>query len=880
MPVASTSRETLEDQVAALKSAQVFLYPTRSQDDAEQYGSEAAYTWYTRANWRGEEKADAAVSYPADQAAGALDASRVEPEIIHLLHVLVDEYLPWRAKVEAARMILSARLAASPPTEADAIHKEFCLSLFETACSAIIGLLGGPSFAMPEAPLQLGPEAFVAPATSSAHDYILQWTAALCGLIPHIIFEVEASRHRSAAPKTTDEGRSGCAQVFRAFVARRRDALIEIERHVAQRNEANAASANGAEEDVMLDWLDQNPSTPKAPIHCALFRTLLDLGLVDALDSEGTAAVSFSSMDPNLLAEAGRRDQVQALISAKLQSSAEDVELLFSKVVTDYSSHLSLAECTTKNMASAGQTSDLDSVCRVAKACFKTPQVVDILLLYTDAMDILVPIGTLLDKTDLAESADEPSVLRNIVLFAQWILQRVVIVRGHSILEDLARQVNFLPRFVSASTALPSISQLQPNEGDLVGRWIHALFDSEGISDDLMRDSPPQILMRLAPLLFCQSIEACRAGVIDLETLRGGLDYFAQDLLCFALPAGLGWVARDVHRRTVRTLPSDGVSAKIASIDTSVNGQRETSTHFEVLKQFLLAENADQVVTQLVAPLVRTALDAFSLSQSTGVTESDLDSLRLRVDAALGQLPVPHRGDAWIAQAFASSLSSMTPQLQRAHQSITRSLSRCESASSALAEHFHVGLITSPEGSGFRKSLAALIALDRVRQFSSHTRARSGFDLLVRVLRCLMPDHAGSAAWNQDEVLTLTPAHSSTILLSLDLLGYSGTPSAQSSTTSMDIDEPMRAAPSTLDTARRASSILSLIFAHAARTRGFASTCAPALAALLGRAHQESAASRQMAEEVSRDWSSALRDPLEAVFPSLKIWRDSSYTTS
>ncbi|CEH18765.1 Mediator complex, subunit Med5, fungi [Ceraceosorus bombacis] len=731
MPVASTSRETLEDQVAALKSAQVLLHPTRSQDDAEQHGSEAAHTWYRRAHWRGEEKAGAAVSHPADQEAGALDASKVEPEIIHLLHVL-------------------------PPTEADAVHKEFCLSLFETACSAIIVLLGGTSFAMPEAPLQLGAEAFVAPATSSAHDYILQWTAALCGLIPHILFEVEASRHRSAAPQATDEGRSGCAQVFRAFVARRRDALIEIERHVAQRNEANAASANGAEEDVMLDWLDQNPSTPKAPIHCALFRTLLDLDLVDALDSEGTAAASFSSVDPNLIAEAGGRDQVEALISSKLQSSAEDVELFLSKVVTDYSSHLSLAacitksmasaaqtsdldsvcpECITKSMTSAAQTSDLDSVCRVAKACFKTPQVVDIWLLYTDAMDILVPIGTLLDKTDLAESADEPSILRNIVLFAQWILQRIVIVRGHSILEDLARQVNFLPRFVSASTALPSISQLQPNEGDLVGRWIHALFDSEGISDDLMRDSPPQILMRLAPLLFCQSIEACTAGVIDLETLRGGLDYFAQDLLCFALPAGLGWVARDVHRRTVRTLPSDGVSAKVASIDTSVNGPRETSTHFEVLKQFLLAENADQVVTQLVAPLVRNALDAISLSQSTGVTESDLDSLRLRVDAALGQLPVPHRGDAWTAQAFASSLSSMSPQLQRAHQSITRSLSRCESASWALAEHFHVGLITSTEGSGFRRSLAALIALDRVRQLSSHTRAGSGVDLLVRVLR-------------------------------------------------------------------------------------------------------------------------------------------------
>ncbi|KAL8955376.1 MAG: hypothetical protein Q9183_006675 [Haloplaca sp. 2 TL-2023] len=62
------------------------------------------------------------------------------------------------------------------------------------------------------------------------------------------------------------------------------------------------------------------------------------------------------------------------------------------------------------------------------------------------------------------------------------------------------------------------------HQNDLLGDWIRGLFETEGINDELMSTCKPAEFHLLAATLFDQSIKAYQAGVLALETLKGGLE--------------------------------------------------------------------------------------------------------------------------------------------------------------------------------------------------------------------------------------------------------------------------------------------------------------------------------------------------------------------
>ena len=81
-----------------------------------------------------------------------------------------------------------------------------------------------------------------------------------------------------------------------------------------------------------------------------------------------------------------------------------------------------------------------------------------------------------------------------------------------------------------------SLESLSHEHTELVASWIGALYGAEGIDDELIRSTAPRVMLALAPTIVHQSLIAHAAGVIDTETLNGGLSYFTQDILNFALP--------------------------------------------------------------------------------------------------------------------------------------------------------------------------------------------------------------------------------------------------------------------------------------------------------------------------------------------------------
>lgn len=58
--------------------------------------------------------------------------------------------------------------------------------------------------------------------------------------------------------------------------------------------------------------------------------------------------------------------------------------------------------------------------------------------------------------------------------------------------------------------------------------WIKALFDTGGIGDDLMSACSPETFYTILPSLINQTTMASKADVIDLETLKNGLECKTQ----------------------------------------------------------------------------------------------------------------------------------------------------------------------------------------------------------------------------------------------------------------------------------------------------------------------------------------------------------------
>ena len=69
-----------------------------------------------------------------------------------------------------------------------------------------------------------------------------------------------------------------------------------------------------------------------------------------------------------------------------------------------------------------------------------------------------------------------------------------------------------------------SIKNLSQDQQKRLSGWVRALFETEGISDELMSACPPQEFYKIVPTIFSQSIIACRTDVLDMEKIKDGLE--------------------------------------------------------------------------------------------------------------------------------------------------------------------------------------------------------------------------------------------------------------------------------------------------------------------------------------------------------------------
>ena len=104
----------------------------------------------------------------------------------------------------------------------------------------------------------------------------------------------------------------------------------------------------------------------------------------------------------------------------------------------------------------------------------------------------------------------------------------ILITRHHFALQDhdlgVSYQGSFILKFLRSGHLSRDPAILSQHENQRLGDWIRGLYETEGISDELMSTCSPKDFHLLVATLFDQSLKACQAGKLGLDTLRGGFE--------------------------------------------------------------------------------------------------------------------------------------------------------------------------------------------------------------------------------------------------------------------------------------------------------------------------------------------------------------------
>ncbi|KAF3934738.1 hypothetical protein ABW20_dc0107052 [Dactylellina cionopaga] len=250
-------------------------------------------------------------------------------------------------------------------------------------------------------------------------------------------------------------------------------------------------------------------------------------------------------------------------------------------------------------MCERGDTMGLYSLC---KNLISRPQTIDLLLLYAQPVSILEPLCIVLEnwRYDEDQGEYEPvyKEFGHILLLILTLYYRHNLSFSHfgpSILPT-----SFVPMFIKSchkDIAIDDLTRMGDRHAQL-GGWIKALYDGEGITDEVMQSCRPQEYYSLVPTLMAQTVEACERGVLDTETLRGGLDYFQLSSLIASEVAIIFWIT-DYIWTNMNTQQGDISHAmKILHILVTNAPSEVTQTHKTILA--ICARDLERVLKDLI----------------------------------------------------------------------------------------------------------------------------------------------------------------------------------------------------------------------------------------------------------------------------------------
>ncbi|KAH9828365.1 mediator of RNA polymerase II transcription subunit 5-like [Teratosphaeria destructans] len=197
------------------------------------------------------------------------------------------------------------------------------------------------------------------------------------------------------------------------------------------------------------------------------------------------------------------------------------------------------------NLCSSKDTMSLKGVCN---SLIKHVPDMDIVLQYAQPGDVVYPLAVLLH--DWAHDQDQTEFTPSYEEFASILLFTLAFIHRYSITKSDVPALsadNFVFALIQNITSAGGLSDEQNGQ---LSKWIDGLFatdehdETSGISDEVMRQCPPQDFYRLVPSLFEHSVLACRSGLLSIRVFKGGLELLLEPFLLPSLIGGLSWLTR------------------------------------------------------------------------------------------------------------------------------------------------------------------------------------------------------------------------------------------------------------------------------------------------------------------------------------------------
>lgn len=173
----------------------------------------------------------------------------------------------------------------------------------------------------------------------------------------------------------------------------------------------------------------------------------------------------------------------------------------------------------------------------------KKPQTLDVMLQFTSAASILKPLCQFLedwrydgdqgklsiDSTPrtifLTQSGEYQPVYDEFGAILTLILAFVHRYNLHFYDLDIS-QDSFVAQLLERGHLSMTPDELDDEQGRQLGNWLRGLYDSDkdGLSNEVFSSCRPQQFYLIVPTLFSQTVYACYADVLSLDSVKGGLE--------------------------------------------------------------------------------------------------------------------------------------------------------------------------------------------------------------------------------------------------------------------------------------------------------------------------------------------------------------------
>ncbi|KAJ4357903.1 mediator complex subunit [Didymosphaeria variabile] len=281
----------------------------------------------------------------------------------------------------------------------------------------------------------------------------------------------------------------------------------------------------------------------------------------------------------------------------------------------------------------------------LCNALSKKTTALDVILQFTSPASILQPLCQFLDEWHYETDQEYQPVYDE--FSAILVLVLAFVYRYELTHDDLGiGHDSFVAQFLERGHRSIAPNELTEEQGKHLGGWLRGLFDAdkEGLSNDVFASCRPQEFYLIVPTLFNQTVMACSADVLSLDSVKGGLEYLHETFLLPSLVGGLTWMAShaltqthqehdalvQIFHKLIRSAPTSGDAQAMHSTILSIVSAR-LERCFRTLKQRYPGYSTDiDQLLQAIKPNLHYTRSIFSpapqLEQWTTATNNTLAS--------------------------------------------------------------------------------------------------------------------------------------------------------------------------------------------------------------------------------------------------------------